>query len=271
MTLLTDDVPAAHSMDSAWFAVDACGHVAAGETGETGALPEPLAQGVDWPGYDELRRVVPPGRFVLDALGQGAGTTRAHRTWGEWPQQALVFAEADVLAPLVARLGGRFVPAVGGAAAVLDGLRPSDLAELHDRGLCLACRWTYGDALSRRTRRPAALGLFEYDHDLWENALAGPYGLVRPRHPIKASQLPEAVRREVERVRFEGLCFADWPLFQPADHVPCTTWSAPYLTADGKTIRTQRSEPLSEEERARMGEGFVHDPTPWRPLHERGP
>jgi len=272
VTLLADDVPAAHSMDSAWFAVDACGHVAAGETGEAGALPEPLQQGVYWPGYDELRRVVPPGGFVLDARGQGAGlpTTRVHRTWGEQPQQALVFAEADVLAPLLLRHGGRLLQAVGGAAAVVEGLRASDLEELHARGLCRACRWTYGDRLTRGARRPAALGLFEYDHDLYENVLAGPYGLVRPRHPIKVAQLPEALRREVEQVRFEGLCFADHPLLQPADHVPCATWSAPYLSADARTIRTQRPEGLSPEERAHLEPGAVHDPSPWRPLHERG-
>lgn len=268
---MTDDVPAAHSMDSAWFAVDACGHVAAGETGEAGALPEPLAQGTYWPGLDQLRRAVPPGRFVLDAQGQGAGTTRAHRTWGEQPQQALVFAEADVLGPLVARLGGRFVPAVGGAAAVLEGLRQSDLAELHDRGLCRACCWTYRDPEDHWSRRLAALGLFEYDHDLWENGFAGPYGLVRPRHPIKVTQLPDAVRREVELVRFDGLCFADHPLLQPADHVPCTTWHSPYLAADGRTVRTQRPGGLTPEELTQLDPGMVHDPSPWRPLHERGP
>lgn len=37
--LAGDDVPAAHSMDTEWFAVDANGHVAIFDTGEDGALP----------------------------------------------------------------------------------------------------------------------------------------------------------------------------------------------------------------------------------------
>ncbi len=61
--MLPDDVPAAHSMDSAWFAVDACGHVAAASTGEAGALPGPFRpQEVDRHGLLEaVARVVPPG------------------------------------------------------------------------------------------------------------------------------------------------------------------------------------------------------------------
>jgi hypothetical protein len=45
------DYPAAHSMDSVWFAVDADGHVAAFHTGENGHIP---AQGNEGYGMDEL-------------------------------------------------------------------------------------------------------------------------------------------------------------------------------------------------------------------------
>lgn len=41
-----DDLPAAHSMDTTWYAVDEHGHVGRFDTGEDGALPEVAAKGV---------------------------------------------------------------------------------------------------------------------------------------------------------------------------------------------------------------------------------
>ena len=56
-----DDYPAAHSMDSAWFAVDADGHLARFDTSEDGAVPlgAPGAGGNKEPDFDAL---------LLDAL-----------------------------------------------------------------------------------------------------------------------------------------------------------------------------------------------------------
>jgi hypothetical protein len=42
------DYPAAHSMDTMWFAVDADGNVAAFETGESGAVPKEAYLGEEW-------------------------------------------------------------------------------------------------------------------------------------------------------------------------------------------------------------------------------
>lgn len=273
--MLPDDVPAAHSMDSAWFAVDACGHVAAASTGEAGALPGPFRpQEVDRHGLLEaVARVVPPGEPVVDpaaqALGEVAG---AHGLWGDRPRDALVFADRpEALAPLVARHGGRFVLARTGAAALLRQVAPGALAELHAAGGCRACRWAW--APYEGERRPARLGLYEYEH-LCENWIAGPYGVVHPRHPVKLAQLPPEVVAVAEWVRFEGLCFAESPLLQPADHVPCATWHAPYLAADGRTVRSQRPDGLDPEDLEQsigpMRQLLVVDPTPWRPLRERG-
>jgi hypothetical protein len=272
--VLPEDVPAAHSMDSAWFAVDACGHVATAETGEAGALPGPFRpQELDETALrDAIARVVPPGEVVVDLRAQAVGeAVAAHRLWGAGPQDALVFADRpEDLAPLVVRHGGQLVPAKGGAAAVLPAVQPAALDELHAAGRCRACSWLW-DPLDQ-TRRAARLGLYEYEH-LTENWIAGPYGVIHPRHPIKLHQLPPEVVALAEWVRFEGLCFGETPLLQPADHVPCATWSAPYLSADGRTVRTQRPDGLDPEELASIGppgQRLVLDPTPWRPLRERG-
>lgn len=273
--MLPEEVPAAHSMDSAWFAVDACGHVATAETGEAGALPGPFRpQELDETGLrDAIARVVPPGEAVVDLRAQVHGEFDPHRLWGEGPGDALVFADEPAdLAPLLARTGGRLVASIQGAAAVLPAVQRAALDELHAAGRCRACSWLWRPL--DRGRSAARLGLYEYEH-LTENWIAGPYGVIHPRHPVKLHQLPPEVVAVAEWVRFDGLCFAETPLLQPADHVPCATWTAPYLSADGRTVRTQRPEGLDpddlEQSLGPMRQLLTVDPTPWRPLRERGP
>lgn len=62
-------VPAAHSMDTTWFAVDADGFVAAFETGEAGALPMNAAAGPEAGDFDAW-----PLELALVARALGEGT-----------------------------------------------------------------------------------------------------------------------------------------------------------------------------------------------------
>ena len=55
------DCPAAHSMDTIWFAVDADGNIGVFDTGEAGAVPTDAALGIN-PGGDGI------DTFPLDAL-----------------------------------------------------------------------------------------------------------------------------------------------------------------------------------------------------------
>jgi hypothetical protein len=59
---MRDDFPAAHSMDSAWFAVDEHGRVAIFETGEAGAMPETAVTlydpGGDSDVWDEIQHLL---------------------------------------------------------------------------------------------------------------------------------------------------------------------------------------------------------------------
>ena len=50
------DYPAAHSMDSVWFAVDADGRVAAFDTGENGHIPSEGNEGFGWEVLVEMER-----------------------------------------------------------------------------------------------------------------------------------------------------------------------------------------------------------------------
>jgi hypothetical protein len=51
------DYPAAHSMDSVWFAVDADGHVAAFITGEDGHIPSEGNGGYGWEVLEEMEQL----------------------------------------------------------------------------------------------------------------------------------------------------------------------------------------------------------------------
>jgi hypothetical protein len=51
------DFPAAHSMDSVWFAVDADGHVAAFTTGEDGHIPTQGNGGYGWEVLEEMEEL----------------------------------------------------------------------------------------------------------------------------------------------------------------------------------------------------------------------
>ena len=72
------ELPAAHSMDTAWFAVDADGHVARFETGEDGALPVEAAHrgGPDDPNFDVHAFVAALARRSGTDLEEGAYTER---------------------------------------------------------------------------------------------------------------------------------------------------------------------------------------------------
>ena len=55
-----DDYPAAHSMDTTWFAVDADGHLAVFDSGEDGAVPEAVTSDAEcWEVAKRLGRDVP--------------------------------------------------------------------------------------------------------------------------------------------------------------------------------------------------------------------
>ena len=61
------DFPAAHSMDTAWFAVDDDGHVAVFDTGEAGAVPT-LAY-VGEAHHDWLEALQARGAQIYDLAG----------------------------------------------------------------------------------------------------------------------------------------------------------------------------------------------------------
>ena len=260
------DFPAAHSMDTTWFAVDRDGRVAAFLTGEAGAVPEEAYLGEDYPPLDELPvrgevvRVAPLPTWAHEVQ---------HAVNAAYPQPAIFHVrDPEALAAEVAA-GKAIRVASAGAAAFRVELPEAALVErLHAAGACLACGHAFPDS---EETLAAERGLYAYDH-VTENWAAGPYRLVaKPSVPARLEDLPEDVRAAA--IRFEG-SFEETGLVQPVSLWPCESWQAAWIDMDGKTVRPVpgREEDYDEEaaELQSGGEGLVFDPPP-RPRPPKPP
>src|SRR5215469_8297759 len=84
------DFPAAHSMDTIWFAVDKDGHVACFDSGESGAVPvAALAANQGYGAQQALAGTLPQGEAVHELRGRlmpgPLGNETPHTFSGSWP------------------------------------------------------------------------------------------------------------------------------------------------------------------------------------------
>ena len=224
------DYPAAHSMDSCWFAVDKDGHVAFFETGESGAMPETGAAGDDaYDLRDRLLQLLPRGEFLYDPRG---------RSLPDDPQTLLpdghsMLVYLSNLAPAQTDIeAGRatVARATEGYAVHYDPLTATQARRLRDSGAVVG--WTFGDLGGDGGL--AAHGIYEYAH-LCENWIAGPYGRERvPARRVHVDQLPPDVRKLLKGARLPNVSFADTVYLQPAEHWDeCGSWEPAWLSTDG--------------------------------------
>lgn len=228
------DYPAAHSMDTSWFAVDKEGHVACFDTGEEGLMPncagtqdhEAIAQ---WLGESALAGGMPVGQRsrALRRSGQGEHCTQAAK---RPPGPVIFFLTAEEAALNVAmRHRARFAHSVAGPAAVILDRVPRTLAtQLHRDGVCRGCYPL--EELEVFSYSCHDYGPFPYQRD------------VTPSLPLHLDQLPPGLRQAVQLVAFDALLFADAPKVQPAEFFPCHTWGECcfYIAADGRHLRPMK-------------------------------
>ncbi len=259
------DYPAAHSMDTLFFAVDKDGHVAVFDTGEAGALPDKACsrrEGVRL--QQQLATVLPQGDYVEDFQGRcipGRPESRDHRrhVFGTGFPLLLFLESPEPIRELIDSGRARQVPTNSDVLAFfVRELPEADFERLHQMDLCRGCFFNgndEGNSDEEETEgmppRLAAHGLYQYSH-LTENWVAGPYGRKRvPLHPIHVDELPPEVRRQVKTLVFDSLRFAEAPYIQPVEHVPCVAHDCAYLDVTG---RTTRPIPGREEEYAEIYE-----------------
>jgi hypothetical protein len=88
---------------------------------------------------------------------------------------------------------------------------------------------------SERSDELAALGLYYYAHDEFENALAGPYDRTGvPDKPMPGDRVPRGLLKEM--VSFDGR-FAETERLQPVEHWQSEAWSEAWVSLDGKSVK----------------------------------
>jgi hypothetical protein len=241
------DFPAAHSMDTTWFAVDRDGHVACLMSWESGAVPEAacLEEGKGTRLLEEFRAasglrtevVYGLDGMLIPGLEPGGLHLWAPESAASNPSDVLMFlASLDSVREELASGLAVALPSRGAAAVRFKVLTGATSARLHESGACLSC---FTSSLEMKEDwSPAVLGFYSYSHGRTENWLSGPYGLLQmPRDPVRVEQLPAALREAAERVRLDGIRFEETPRLQPVDFARCRSSESAYLDADGTTIR----------------------------------
>lgn len=229
------DFPAAHSMDTEWFAVDADGHVAVFVSGEAGAMPEEAGE-ADPDICADLEERLEEVEPIYDPASVGDSLWMLERAGETEAGNLVVFArDRAAFAPDLESGAASEVRAVSGAAAHYHRLAPEVASRLLASGAITGVAWLDDEDLQNLARR----GFFVFEHlDRFENWISGPYGRRSvPSRPLSIDDLSPADRRRVAGAAFSTLRFADVPLLQPAEHAEVVSWQSAWVASDGKTVR----------------------------------
>jgi len=240
--------PAAHSMDTDWFAVDALGHVGVFESGEGGAVPGAhFEQWHSQSSQDELLELLlrEPARSGVrfDDLGLFEPDPREGDPWDRYevftsPEQlrdtngSAIFELADARAAADPRL------VIGASDYDRTHRLPCERVVLTSNFVTerLAHLWWELGVLRVRTPcydvEPNRLGLFRFSCTDYS---AGPY--VRgelPRVALRVESLSSSLRHRLSAVSFGAIDFRRDAFVQPFEHLPSHAWSQEWLGTDGE-------------------------------------
>lgn len=230
----SSDFPAAHSMDTTWFAVDRDGNVALFDSGEAGAVPSVVAQDQYYPGAAlEAVAAAGPPTFDRQATAAVHEGTPDHVPVGrlaivrDGHTKLLMFLDdTPEIAKKLERAEGERAPATEGIAFLWSRVDPALFESLHESGACRGCSYHHP--------RSGEGALFVYEHTA-ENWMSGPYARTStPSKPAKSDAMPDEVLEHA--VRFDGR-FAEVAELQPAELWACDSWMPGWLSLDRKTVR----------------------------------
>lgn len=225
--------PAAHSMDTTWFAVDETGAIAVFSTGEDGAVPHSHREdeGAEFLLYGPLS-----ARAAL--LDVANGTRVLSPAIATEEPQLLLFKKEPRALPNATRIGlrrivyhaNRLTEAEAASLAAMEefeGALPFDL----DAAVDAVAEMVDADEGNR------SYGLFTYNTEFGEE---GRYTLTRAgTEPLlRSDELSEELSELVARFRFEGVSFADAPELHLGEHGGGIAWSYE-IAADGTVTGKQ--------------------------------
>lgn len=250
------DFPAAHSMDTYWFAIDADENVAVFDTGEAGALPDSAIELI-------RRKQIADLRTFIQHLLKDSGDITLVKTVGEIAarnatmktlcaevhsalknsqellgSRVLVLSSEDVIPQLEIESQLAFRFAGEPVVIYLDYCQVSIIEKL------IESREILGSQPIILSLNGHLLGLFSYTHgEDWENWIPGPYQRSRqPEQPLKLKELPEDIQDLIAWTWFEQLHFQDTELIQPIEYTKCRTWGGMGIAKGWVDIEGQRHE-----------------------------
>jgi hypothetical protein len=247
------DYPAAHSMDTYWFAVDADGNVAMFDTGEGGAVPEDAWRGEDGldtflaeiakESADRTIAVATSGDILLAELTTTALTEDLDKSvYGGNVYNLILQLASDLVIPElgIEAIDGNYLVRFAGEKPIVY-IRQIPLVSLQKliterkaiAGKSLYCDYDYS--------LTARFGLYEYEHN---NHILTPYDRKHiPQSPLKLADLPEILQLKLIAAGIDRVKFTESELVQPLEHVPCSAWGNVDYWIDTQGIEHQPENP----------------------------
>lgn len=258
------DFPAAHSMDTEWFAIDDQGYVGHFMTGEAGAVPNAALtdnDGADIGLTSAILSLTPSDGveyYVDDLIGLQGGPVFEYvwetkrfesRSLSDikyiyaalllCSDESLFLASADMPGRgLLARLlkkplkKSAKVTRVCNSAHIIGFVNETLDADLLGAWIKegkVKRVWVNHDVEASR------IGIYCYDHgDEFENWISGPYFRISaPLRPIKLNELPERVRELISGARLRDTVFERAIAVDPHDAGECSSWEQRWISLDG--------------------------------------
>lgn len=255
---MKDDFPAAHSMDTTWFAVDGKGNIASFASGEAGALPYDARADGDVGIGTWMVQLINESEYELlldDLLVESDDKLYQGRYWPEIKYDPVGSIDSSrtiaysVLFWLKDRNGFEELSRkaeselirVKHPSEVLGWVPEMNPAAVHRLVRSNSVKKVWVDFEFSFER----MGWYSYSHgDAFENWISGPYlKESSPNKPMKLSQLPAKFQEQLSTVEFERLDFEKDRMFHPVDHKLCNSWGSRYVDANGE-VRDIQDAPI---------------------------
>jgi hypothetical protein len=244
------DYPAAHSMDTRWFAVDNDGNIGVFYSNEDGAVPRKISE-------DSYQ-----GSLVECLPKNKAGFSQSLIEGHVAAQGAKQIYLRRMIA--CSHLISKFsVLLVLESESVLEELRPyiylqfagletvvyvSECPSLKIKSLLESGKVLRGRTEIKASEWSDFVGIFQFGHD-W-CGIAAPYKRdVVPQNPLNLAYLPAQLKQQLSTTRFESTDFNETSEIQPIEHTDCQTWGEKGVWLDTKGERAEWKEvSITDEE-----------------------
>lgn len=222
------DFPAAHSMDTDWFAVDADGNVGMFNSCEGGAVPrfnEDFYRATRIDDIEDFCQVLPKDKKGIIHINTEAKSLTQYIILGtiprfiddEFSDEILMIISSQEAIDKLKTPDNFILRFVGEPLTVYVNQVSSEIIDsMFSSGEIL------GGTEFDLFLHPHCLGLFFYD-----NYGQAPIPYERegvPEKPLKIEDLPEKLQKALSKSNFENIHFAETQIIQPIEYTPCNTW-----------------------------------------------